>query len=83
MNCCSGWLNRCSSSGDGGGDGGPDSCPRWSHLEPAALLLTKSASPSALPAAGEASSSGAKRNWLLVRHYWHRVGGCALNWFVW
>ena len=39
--------------------------------------------PHALCCAGEASSSGAKRNWLLVRHYWHRVGGCALNWFVW
>ena len=33
--------------------------------------------------AGDASSSATKRNWLLVRHYWHRVGGCALNWFVW
>lgn len=36
-----------------------------------------------LPPAGDSSSSATKRNWLLVRHYWHRVGGAALNWFVW
>lgn len=35
---------------------------------------------SSLKSLGDASSSVAKRNWLLLRHYWHRVGGAALNW---
>ena len=38
--------------------------------------------PLCLPA-GESSGSVSKRNWLLVKHYWHRVGGAALAWFVW
>lgn len=29
------------------------------------------------------SGSSLKRNMLLLRHYWHRVGGTALAWFVW
>lgn len=24
-----------------------------------------------------------KRNMLLLRHYWHRIGGAAMSWFVW
>lgn len=29
------------------------------------------------------SGSSLKRNMLLLRHYWHRIGGTALAWFVW
>jgi hypothetical protein len=29
------------------------------------------------------AGSATKRNLLLLRHYWHRVGGAAVSWFVW
>ena len=33
--------------------------------------------------AGENEGAGFHRTWLLIKHYWHRVGGAALSWFVW
>ena len=32
---------------------------------------------------GSSTAYNWRKNNLLLKYYWHRVGGCALSWFVW
>jgi hypothetical protein len=41
------------------------------------------AAPFLHPLAGQAGKGEVRRNWLLVKYYWHRIFGTSLSWFVW
>jgi hypothetical protein len=49
-------------------------------LQESAVFLAKRAS---LRELGEGEGYNNKKNWLLLKFYWHRVIGTALSWFVW
>ena len=50
------------------------------HSAPAAPLPPPPPPPGK---AGQYDKEALRKNWLLVRHYWHRIAGCSLSWFVW